>query len=173
MQKIRQTGFIMFLSLSFMSLGNGYAASDADEIRTPLGCLDVGYQYDLKLLELKPESVGERNSLYFIFNALNRPVRLYHMRKDEEASKLHLNHTIHPRKWAVLSTCEPHLKYICAVDDGKTPYGKIVDCADSLKVCEYAKVKFGLNNRGNHWIVNSSSRNSAVRSVVHYGIIPQ
>ena len=114
-----------------------------------------------------------KNSLYFVFNALNKPVRLHHMRKDQEASKLHLNHTIQARKWAVLSTYEKELKYICTVEDGKTPYGKIVDCADSLQVCEFTRVKFGLNNRGNHWLVNSGSKNDAVRSVVYYGIIPQ
>lgn len=162
------------IALNLISMGNAIAATQHDdEIKAPIGCRDAGYQFDLKTLVLKPASVGERNSLYFVFNSLNKPVRLHHMRKDHEASKLHLNHTIQPRKWAVLSTCEKKLNYICTLEDGKTPYGKIVDCADSLKVCEFARVKFGLNNRGNHWLVNSSSKNGAVRSVVYYGIIPQ
>lgn len=161
------------MALNLASFGSASAATKDDEVNAPLGCRDAGYAFDLKTLEIKPPSVGERNSLYFVFNALNKPVRLHHMRKDQEASKLHLNHTIQARKWAVLSTCEKELKYICTVEDGKTPYGKIVDCADSLQVCEFTRVKFGLNNRGNHWLVNSGSKNDAVRSVVYYGIIPQ
>ena len=84
-----------------------------------------------------------------------------------------LNHVIHPRQWAVLSTSEKELKYICTVDDAKLSYGKMVDCAQSLKVCEYARVKYGMNNQGNYWLVSSNTSGGAVNEVLHYGIIPR
>lgn len=144
-----------------------------DEQKNPLGCRDVGYQFDMRVLKLLPEAAGERNSLYFIFNKQDKPINLYQMRQKDSTRSMYLNHVIRPKQWAVLSTNEKRLKYICTVDDAKLSYGKIVDCEQSIKVCEYANVKFGLNNRGNLWIVKSNNRSGAVREVVHYGIIPR
>jgi len=146
---------------------------EEDEVKSPLGCRDVGYSFELKVLKILPEAAGERNSLYFIFNKLDQPLKLFQMRKEDSTRSLYLNHTIESHQWAVLSTSEKHIKYICAKADSESAYGDIVDCADSLKVCEYARVKFGLNNRGNLWLVNSNNKNGAVREVVNYGIIPR
>ncbi len=139
----------------------------------PLGCKNVGYQFDLKVLKLLPEEAGERQSLYFIFNALPQSVHLYQMLKEDSSRSLSLNHVIRARQWAVLSTSEKELKYICTVDKAKETYGTIVDCADSLKVCEYARVKYGMNNAGNYWVVSSNTSGGAVREVTNYGIIPR
>lgn len=150
----------------------GYAAEKKDD-KPPLGCKDVGYKYELKVLNLLPAEAGERQSLYFIFNALAQPINLYQMRKNDSTRRMYLNHVIHPRQWAVLSTSEKEIKYICTVDDAKLSYGKIVDCAESLKVCEYARVKYGMNNEGNYWLANSNTSGGAVNEVIRYGIIPR
>ena len=144
-----------------------------EEERLPLGCRDVGYQYELKTLNLLPKAAGEQQSLYFIYNRLPQSVNLYQMLKDDSTRSMYLNHVIKSRQWAVLSTSEKELKYICTVDDAKKSYGKIIDCADTLKVCEYARVKYGMNNKGNYWLVNSNTRGGAVNEVIHYGIIPR
>ncbi len=141
--------------------------------KRPLGCRDVGYRFQLKILELQPEETGEKQSLYFIFNSLSEPVKLYQMLKDNSSRSLYLNHEIKPRQWAVLSTSENDLKYICSIADAKSNYGKIVDCEQSIKVCEYARVKYGLNNKGNYWLVKSNTSGGAVNEVLHYGIIPR
>lgn len=156
-----------------MSLMVNIAAADKQEQRNPLGCLDVGYQFEFKTLNLLPEEAGVRNSLYFMLNTSNKRINLYQMRKDDSSLSMYLNHDIAPNRWAVLSTCEKEVKYICTVDDPKSKYGKVVDCGKNLQVCEFARVRFGLNNRGNHWIVNGNTRGGAVREVVNYGIIPQ
>jgi hypothetical protein len=143
------------------------------EDRSPLGCKDVGYKYELDTLFLLPEEAGERQSLYFIFNQLTQNINLYQMRKGDSSRTLYLNHVIKPREWAVLSTSEKEVRYICTVDDKKLTYGKIVDCAQSVKVCEYARVKYGMNNQGNFWVVNSNTSGGAVAEVLHYGIIPR
>lgn len=149
------------------------AAAEKAADKPPLGCRDVGYRFELKVLELLPAEAGEKQSLYFIFNSLSRSVNLYQMLKNDSTRSMYLNHVILPQQWAVLSTSEKELKYICTIDDPKLSYGKVVDCAQSLKVCEYARVKYGLNNKGNYWLVSSNTSGGAVNQVIHYGIIPR
>lgn len=144
-----------------------------DSDKSPLGCKDLGYRFELKTLRLLPGEVGEQQSLYFIFNLRSQRVNLYQMLKNDSTRSMYLNNAIDSRQWAVLSTSEKKLQYICTVDDPKQSYGKIVDCSESLKICEYARVKYGMNNGGNYWLVKSSARGAAVDSVLHYGIIPR
>ena len=163
----------VFIILTLLAtIGVGYAFEKKEDT-PPLGCRDVGYKYKLKTLELLPAEAGERQSLYFIFNALPQSINLYQMLKDDSTRSMYLNHVIRSRQWAVLSTSEKKLNYICTVDDPKVSYGKIVDCAESIKVCEYARVKYGMNNEGNYWVVSSNTSGGAVNEVIHYGIIPR
>lgn len=143
-----------------------------EETRFPIGCKPVGYKESLRILNLYPGKEGALQSLYFFFNKLPQTVSLYQMRDEDSEYSTRVNHTIGGNQWAVLATGEPLVKFICTLGDGKTSYGKILDCADTIKVCEYVHVKFGLNNKGNYWIVDGATRNEAVNGVVHYGIIP-
>jgi hypothetical protein len=143
-----------------------------DDSKFPIGCTPVGFEQDLKILTLFPGKEGALQSMYFFYNLRKQMVSLYQMQGDESEHSLRINHSIQGRSWAVLATGEHNVKFICTLGDGKAAYGPIVDCADSVKVCEYVHVKFGLNNKGNFWIVNSNTRNGAVNEVVHYGIIP-
>ncbi|ASQ46693.1 endopeptidase IV [Legionella clemsonensis] len=163
---------VFVLSFFCMAANSSWAAKEEDETKNPLGCYDTGYQFDLKTLRLYPGHAGEIQSMYFLFNTLNQKVNLYQMRDEESSRTMYLNHTIQPRQWAVLSTTEKKVKFICTIPDSKEAYGKIVDCSDSLRVCEYTNVRYGLNNRGNYWLVKSNTRSGAIREVVHYGIIP-
>ena len=139
--------------------------------RNPLGCRDVGYQFELKTLHLLPQEAGVQQSMYFIFNQLTEPVNLYQMR-EADGRTLYLNHSINQKQWGVFSTGEKELKFICTVNDRNFHFGRVVDCAESIRVCEFTNVKYGMNNRGNFWLVNSYSRNAAILAVLHYGIIP-
>ncbi|MFY7698441.1 MAG: endopeptidase IV [Legionella sp.] len=176
--KIKFSVYVLAIIGFFMGSTLNAAAKIAkekpnDEIKSPLGCRDVGYQVNLKVLKLTPIEADDLNSLYFLFNKSERPIKLFQMLKEESTRSLYLNHTIKPHQWAVLSTSEKSIKYICAQQDKDSDFGDIVDCGMTLKVCEYARVKFGLNNRGNLWIVDSTDKKSAVRDVVKYGIIPR
>lgn len=145
-----------------------------DESKSPLGCRDQGYQFELNVLNIIPNTQApDRQSLYFVFNRLNQPINLYHMLGEKSTKSSYLNHSIRPQQWAVLATNEKELHYICALDNGKSAYGQVVACADSIKVCEYTRVTFGLNNRGNYWFLNSNTRGGAVHDVLRYGIIPR
>lgn len=170
-KKLKQA--VLLLMLLNSSIMYSAKPTEKPAEKPPLGCKDVGYKYELKVLNLLPAEAGEKQSLYFIFNALEQPINLYQMLKDDSTRSMYLNHVIRPRQWAVLSTSENEIKYICTVDHAKSSYGKIVDCAQSLKVCEYARVKYGLNNKGNYWLVNSNTSGGAVNQVIHYGIIPR
>lgn len=147
---------------------------EKEDNRFPLGCRDMGYQHELMQLKLQPEASGaERQTMYFLFNDTNQALNLYQVRASDSVYPVFLNHSINPKQWAVLSMSEPQIKFICTNNsNAKNKYGKIVDCAQSIKVCEFNRVIFGLNNRGNFWIVNNNSRNGALRDVVRYGIIP-
>ncbi|RUR07951.1 endopeptidase IV [Legionella sp. km772] len=149
------------------------AALDSEkETRYPIGCRPVGYEESLKVLSLFPGKEGALQSMYFFYNKLPETVSLYQMRDKDSEYSTRYNHSIRGGAWAVLAVGEPHVKFICSLGDGKKEYGKILDCAETIKVCEYVNVKFGLNNKGNYWIVDSNTRNGAVNEVVHYGIIP-
>ncbi|MFC3909179.1 endopeptidase IV [Legionella dresdenensis] len=157
--------------LCAFTAANAFAAEKEDD-RNPIGCRDVGYQFDLKTLQLLPHNAGAGQSMYFIYNSSPQTVTLYQMRGEDSSRSMYLNHAIGGKQWAVLSTSERKMKYICATPDSKSRYGKITDCSEMLRVCEYINVKYGLNNRGNYWLVNSNTKNGAIREVVHYGIIP-
>lgn len=174
-KKIFLNGAILLLAIMMsVSVGNAAVKEKKNtEDRSPLGCKDVGYKHDLETLVLLPEEAGARQSLYFIFNQLTQNINLFQMRKGDSTRTLYLNHVIKPRQWSVLSTSEKEVKFVCTVDDKKLTYGKVVDCAPSLKVCEYARVKYGMNNAGNFWVVNSNTSGGAVNEVLHYGIIPR
>jgi len=44
------------------------AANQDDDIKNPLGCRDVGYKFDLNVLQILPRSEGDDQSLYFMYN---------------------------------------------------------------------------------------------------------
>jgi hypothetical protein len=167
---------VVVLSLLFIASGNIAATTapieEKDNNKNPLGCRNVGYQFDMKTVHLLPTEFGHKQSMYFLFNKLGQKVTLYQMRDEDSSRSMYLNHVINAGQWAVLSTSEPKVKYICTVPDNKLPHGQIVDCGESLKVCEYTNVKFGMNNRGNYWLVNSNTRGGALQEVLRYGIIP-
>lgn len=143
-----------------------------EETRFPIGCRPVGYKQHLKVLSLYPGQESALQSLYFVYNQSPQSISLYQMRDKDSELSTRYNHTIRANSWAALATGEPLVQFICSVGDGKNGYGKIVDCADTLKVCQYVNVKFGLNNKGNFWMVDSNTRNGAVSEVVRYGVIP-
>jgi|GEM_PF-882099 len=155
--------------------GAAFAADERekkDNHRFPTGCKPVGFKQALRVISLYPGKEGALQSMYFFYNQRPETVSLYQMNDKSSAYSTRFNHSIRGGAWAVLATGEPIVKFICSLGDGKQDYGQILDCAETIKVCEYVNVKFGLNNKGNFWIVDGNTRNGAVSEVVHYGIIP-
>lgn len=173
MMNITKINLIVIFTIAIFIPSIGFTANDDKNDRNPVGCKDVGYKFDLRALDLYPGSIGERNSLYFVYNKTNQPINLHQLRAEDSARSVHLDHEVGPDRWAVLSTNEKNVKYACTKPDSKLAHGRLVDCAESIKVCEFARVRYGLNNRGNYWVVRGNTRSGAVREVVWYGIIPQ
>ncbi len=171
---------ILIVSLNAIALTLGLIAADTslalskeeEDSRAPIGCKDTGYEFEFKTLHLMPGGSGKEQSMYLLFNNSSQAITLYQMRKDESSRSMYLNHAINAKQWGVFATNERQLKFICTTPEAKNTYGKIVDCAEHFRICEYTNVRFGLNNQGNYWLVNSSTRNGAVKEIVHYGIIP-
>lgn len=173
MKTITKSSRSLALMLLLCNTGSSlvYAAEKEDN-RNPIGCSDAGHQFDMHTLRLLPEDKGHSQSLYFLFNKTDQKVTLFQMREPDSSRSMYMNHQINAGQWGVLSTSEKQVKFICTVPEANSRYGKIVDCAENLRVCEYINVKYGLNNRGNYWLVNSNTKNGAIRDVVRYGIIP-
>jgi hypothetical protein len=142
------------------------AAAD-DGSRNPLGCKDLGYNINMGVLEILPDVPGDGQALYFLFNKSANVVKFHHVLGDNSPYNAFLNHAIKPRSWSALALDVKEMRFLCSIN------GEVVNCEDYLNVCQYARSKFGLNNRGNYWIVESSPRNAAVSAVIHYGIIPR
>lgn len=148
-----------------------YADDEKEDSKNPTGCYDEGYRYYLKTVELLPNK-DDNSSLYVLHNLSKQQVTLFQMRGDESSRSMYFNHSIPENQWAVFSTTEKKSRFICSVADKRSSYGKIVDCSQYLHVCQYTHVRYGLNNQGNYWLMNSSSKNTIVRSIVYYGMIP-
>lgn len=170
--RLSQCIMVLALAISGQNVIAAKAELQEDPAKNPLGCRDIGYQYVLNTLQIIPHTGEGKQSLYFVYNRLNKPINLYQMLPENSTLNTYLNHSISPQQWSVLATNQDILKYNCTVEDNKSSaYGKIVKCADSIKVCEFARVKFGLNNRGNFWLPGSNNRGGAVGDVTRYGII--
>lgn len=161
------------IMVAMLAVGTVHADDDKEDGKAPLGCINTGYRFDLRTLHLMPGIDGEKQAMYFLYNNSNQTVNLFQMRNEESSRSTYMNHSVGSHQWAVLSTSEKEVKFVCTVPKAKSEYGEMVDCGENLKVCEFAKVRYGLNNRGNYWLVNSGTKKGAIREVVHYGIIPQ
>jgi hypothetical protein len=161
---------ILFGVLMFTNINHAFAKED--ETTNPLGCQNTGYEFKLKVLNIKAGEHGPQQTMYFLYNFGAAPIALHQMRNEDSSRSLYINHTIQPYKWAVLAANENTLRFICSIPTKKSNYGDVVDCAESIKVCQNTQVRFGLNNKGNFWIVGNNTKNEALRQVVHYGIIP-
>lgn len=157
-------------------IGSAWAAEvekPEEMARNPLGCRNVGYQYRLNTLQLMPHQEGEPQSLYFLYNSTSQPLKLYQMSGEKSITSTALTHTIPAHQWAALATGLKDVKFLCAVNASDNQLGKVVSCRETVKVCEFAKTRFGLNNKGNYWVSHGNTRGGAVADVVYYGIIPQ
>ncbi len=139
--------------------------------RLPRGCMQEGYQFKYQLLYLYPPKAGNNDSVYFIFNHSNSNITIYAMSDKNSPSMTLFNNQIRARQWGVFSTDLPMMRFACTIKNAKFAYGELVDCEKHLKVCEYSNVKYGQNNRGNYWMVESTTRNSAVRQAIRYGVL--
>jgi len=166
---IHMKRFILIFILVSISFSTAYA--DKDNPAFPRGCQPKGYSFNNYLLNLLPDAAGQSQSIYFIHNNTMQTIRLYNMASGNRAYIMHFNNEIKPNQWGVFSTDEKIVKFICANPSRTSVYGNVVNCKNKLRVCEYVNVKYGDNNNGNYWAVNSDSKNGAIRNIIRQGIL--
>lgn len=174
MQKAVKTLPVAVLSCLLLLSGGAEArrSGGPDGIdKLPRGCMNEGYSFKYNMAYLHPSQAGNYDSVYFFFNDSNRDITLLQAKKVGAYHVTELNNRIRAGQWGVYSTDEDEVRFICTTRSAKFRHGDIVDCEKHFKICEFSDVLYGLNNRGNFWMVNSTTRNSAVRGAIRYGVL--
>lgn len=139
--------------------------ADKPKKQFPHGCKSMGYSIKHNILVLEPTKKAHPQALYFMKNIGKNTVSLKQVSKASSMYVLTMNNTIKPGRWAALAMDSSQLNYLCMVKS------KIVDCKKYLKICEYKKFKFALNNRGNYWVTTNRDMKGATRSVIRNGTL--
>ncbi len=160
---------MMFLIVSSESFARGRGPDGLE--RLPRGCMQEGYAFQYRMLYLHPPEAGNNDSVYFIFNDSYKDITLRAMSDKNKPNITLFNNRIRAKQWGVFSSDMPRVRFACTVKSDKFAYGNVVDCQKHLKVCEFSDVLYGQNNRGNYWMVGSTTRNSAVRRAIRYGVL--
>lgn len=140
-----------------------------EESQRPRACKNVGYHFFMSTLELQPRAEGDKESLYFFYNQNDEPITLRHLLGSKAYTQTFLNHTLEPKQWAALILGEKKVRFVCV----QGAENRLISCPENLTVCEFAKTRFGINNRGHFWLVNAASKEQAIRQVERYGIVPE
>jgi hypothetical protein len=141
--------------------------------RFPGGCEPRGYKFDLYNVIFIPSSQRHSYSqtVYFIHNVSNATVHLLQASNGDKPYIIHVNGSISPKTWSVLSVSEPKIKYICTNYDRYNQDHRVINCQNVLDICEFPYTRFGPNHHGTYWLTLNRSRNSAVRATRFHGIL--
>ncbi|WP_157870842.1 hypothetical protein [Candidatus Coxiella mudrowiae] len=92
-----------------------------------------------------------QKTVYFIHKISNQGVNLFQVSTGEDPYIIHINTTIAPHNWSVLSTNQKRLKYICTNEGSDLLKFKVIDCREVLDICKFPWTRFSDNNQGNYW----------------------
>lgn len=175
MKRLTLTLTLTFIFLFIFALSGIAIAKKNSELTPeksyPTGCQTIGYQFVHGLLTLTPVTEEHPQAVFFIHNASNKDVKLLQVRDGKEPYTMYNNISISPNQWAVYATDEQLTKFICLNNSKEITAGAILDCKDLLKICEFPKVVFSLNNRGNYWATTNRPMNEAVRAIIRQGVL--
>ena len=63
------------------------------------------------------------------------------------------------------------MKFICTRKKKGIHIEQVVNCAKILEICEFPHTRFGENHRGNYWVNQRSSMNSAKNATRYHGVL--
>lgn len=171
---------ITVIIFSIMLFSLGFAAKKAsvkDPTKEPVqayptGCSPIGFKFSNGVLVLAPvhKAEAQQQVIYFIQNKSKQDILFTDQRDSNLPYIMHNNNSLKSNLWAVFAA-DSKTKFICSKTDKAQTVQSILDCEDLVKVCEYANVKFALNNRGNYWATSNMSMSEAIREIVHQGIL--
>ena len=139
--------------------------------RFPMGCFPVGYKFKYHTLTVTPTAKYHPQTIFLVHNLAGFPVHIRQIHTGDKPYVIHINTTIKPRFWSVLATDEKKLKFICTVNKKGIKLEQIIDCGKVLELCEFPNTRFGDNHRGNYWIHQRSTGNSAKRATKYHGVL--
>lgn len=154
-----------------IGLANAAKAKKRPSKPYPTGCETVGFSYEHGALLLASNTKATPQSMYFIHNVSKRSIEFHQARDGSHPYIMHSHTTLRPNQWAAYATDQTETKFICTTASKKKYQGRVLDCKKLLKICQYPKVKFALNNRGNYWATTNKTKNSAVRTVIRQGTL--
>jgi len=166
MKKIIQ----LALTLSLIAItANATAASK--EQRFPHECTAQGYQLTPYSVTFTPTAKYHPQALYFVKNISNKNVNLLQTRTGDEDYVNYLQNTIKPNLWSSLALDEPETTFICTTTNNRTGKPFAIDCSKVLDICEFTRVRFGENHRGNYWISHNKSMRATFNSTKWHGVL--
>ncbi len=137
----------------------------------PTGCQVSGFEFKHGALLLKADTKETPQAIFFIHNISKYNIKFHQSRTGNEPYVIHSNQKLKVNQWAAYATDKKITKFVCTSYDNKKTNGKVLDCEKALKICQYPKVEFAVNNRGNYWATTNRTKNSAVRAVIRQGTL--
>ena len=131
----------------------------------PRGCEVVGFGYQQNHLILNDTG---HQTLYLIQNRSDVPIALENVETADVFMAPKLEAQILPHFWAAFSSNEANQHFKCMqVSDDQL---QDIDCATTLDVCQYPRVKFALSNQGNYWISTNKPQQQVIHEAASKGI---
>lgn len=173
--KTKRYLLIMAMSVALLNLSfaaKTTAAKTTPQKPYPTGCKQVGYGFANGVLVLTPyhKNIDQKQVIYFIQNISKQEIVFSDQRDGNTPYIMHNDNTLKPDQWGVYAA-DVTTKFMCSNKDKTQTLQSIVDCENTVKVCEYANVKFAPNNRGNYWATTDMSMSGAVTEIIHQGVL--
>lgn len=162
--------FLFLLVVILASNATTLAAESAKPAKSgkqfPHGCRTVGYEFQHRLLLLKPVSETPKiTTLYLIHNRSHYAVSLAVVKLSSQPFSPSYKNTISAGQWGAFALNQSLLQLSCNAN------GFQVDCQNVLELCQYNRAKFAEHNQGTYWIIRDGSRHKAVRGSINNGIL--
>lgn len=128
----------------------------------PHGCESVGFHFSDKEIILNED--GEQ-TIYFIENNSSKPLEVKYDEKKNVFMSVGWHTNLSAKRWAVFASDQKAQHFRCFEK------GEQVSCGQSLRVCQYPRVKFAVSNQGSYWVAQNMSLNQAKRKAIKTGIL--
>ncbi len=170
--RLRHIILMLLGVLGVLVINNSWAKSQVTKhkFRFPVGCVNVGYQFDLYNVVLKPSSAYSKQTIYFIRNKSNKSVYLHESVKHNKGYLVYTNGQVSQKRWSVLAVAKSNMKFTCTTYDKRKHEHRVINCKTALDICEFPRAHFGSNHRGTYWLIFNESKKEAMRIAKVYGI---
>ena len=154
---------VLFLIATFLILFE--CEAQAAESQFPLGCKISGFGFKDGKLVLKQETAQATQTVYFIHNMAEHAVHLHYIKDPHAFMSPSWSTDISGDNWSAFAPDKDGVTFRCKSNDSK------IDCQEKLEVCQFAKAKFALSNKGDYWVASNKTQDAVVHAAVQKGIL--